>query len=160
MTLRYECNLNMEFFTIGYEGASLEDFLASLKNGIIAIDILEVISWKRGFSKSALKSALGGEAGTTCTKRVGRNRRGASRSKALCDLKRFLQLMNTEKAQNDLMKAAEIINNNRASFFVLNGVKTAIGAHCCKHLCSMSANKINIGVQMGMRNPINYQRTQ
>ncbi|MGQ0662251.1 MAG: DUF488 domain-containing protein [Pseudomonadota bacterium] len=50
-----------QLFTIGYEGADLADFLATLAAGGVAqvIDIRDVaISRKRGFSKNALSDAL------------------------------------------------------------------------------------------------------
>ena len=159
MTLRYECNLNMEFFTIGYEGASLEDFLASLKNAGIdtLIDIREVpISRKRGFSKSALKSALGGEAvNYVHLKGLGEPKEGrqAARNGNIMRFKEiFATHMNTEKAQNDLMKAAEIINNNRACLLCFErSPKNCHRTIVADFLCSMTgANKINIGVQMGI----------
>lgn len=50
-----------QLYTIGYEGSSIEDFLATLKEAKIEllIDVREVpISRKRGFSKSALSAGL------------------------------------------------------------------------------------------------------
>ena len=51
-----------KLFTIGYEGASLEDFLANLN--IAGVDQLVDIrdfpgSRRKGFSKNALREALG-----------------------------------------------------------------------------------------------------
>jgi uncharacterized protein (DUF488 family) len=48
-------------FTIGYEGTSLDDFLAALENSAIDVllDIREIpISRRQGFSKNALNEAL------------------------------------------------------------------------------------------------------
>ena len=50
-------------FTIGYEGAMLEDFLATLSkaNIDVMLDIREIpISRRKGFSKTALSAALAG----------------------------------------------------------------------------------------------------
>lgn len=54
----------MEIFTIGYEGAVIDDFVARLRDaGIrVIIDVRELpLSHKRGFSKSALAGALSAE---------------------------------------------------------------------------------------------------
>jgi len=51
----------MEFFTVSYEGTSLEDFIARLLRAGVesVVDVREApISRKRGFSKSALSAAL------------------------------------------------------------------------------------------------------
>ena len=48
-------------FTIGYEGSSLEDFIATLKalNIETLVDVREIaLSRRKGFSKTALKNAL------------------------------------------------------------------------------------------------------
>ena len=50
-----------QLFTLGYEGAELEDFLRTLSDSGVTqlIDVREVpISRKRGFSKTALRGAL------------------------------------------------------------------------------------------------------
>ena len=50
-----------QLFTIGYEGAELDDFLAVLKAAgtDVLLDVRELpISRRRGFSKNALKTAL------------------------------------------------------------------------------------------------------
>lgn len=54
----------MVFFTAGYEGASLEDFLYSMhRAGVVqVIDVRRVpLSRKKGFSKTALREALDAE---------------------------------------------------------------------------------------------------
>ena len=53
-----------KIFTIGYEGAVISDFIATLQNsGVdLLLDIREApISRKKGFSKNALADALAGE---------------------------------------------------------------------------------------------------
>jgi uncharacterized protein (DUF488 family) len=50
-----------QLFTIGYEGADLEDFIAVLKEAgtDVLLDVRELpMSRRRGFSKNALKAAL------------------------------------------------------------------------------------------------------
>jgi len=58
------CMAKLQVFTIGYEGADLDRFLATLKGASIETlaDVRAVaLSRKRGFSKSALRDALSRE---------------------------------------------------------------------------------------------------
>ncbi len=53
-----------KFYTIGYEGKKLDDFILSLKQNHVTriIDVREIpLSRKKGFSKSALKQKLESE---------------------------------------------------------------------------------------------------
>lgn len=100
--------------TIGYEGAALEDFLATLKAARITtlLDIRELpISRRRGFSKTALASALEA-AGIQYVHLVGLGDPKEGRDAARAgDTTKFLRVfkshMATEAAQEDLRRAAK-----------------------------------------------------
>jgi len=106
-------------FTIGYEGADLQDFLASLKRvGVnVLLDIRDVpVSRRKGFSKNALAAALEG-AGIEYVHLKGlgdpKDGREAARSG---DFPKFRKIFNahlkTEKAQQHLADAIEIVGKS------------------------------------------------
>lgn len=107
--------------TIGYEGASLEDFLAVLvfAGVTILIDVREApISRRKGFSKNILREALE-NVGIDYIHLVGlgnpKNGRDAAREGRLDDyIKIFSAQMLTPKFQADLERAAGIASEGGA----------------------------------------------
>lgn len=105
-------------FTIGYEGASLADFIATLqRSGVMRVlDIREIAqSRRRGFSKNVLATALG-EVGISYShlRQLGDPKQGREAARR-GDIARFqsifedhLQLPETKQA---LLLAAEICRN-------------------------------------------------
>jgi len=107
-------------FTIGYESATLEDFLATLKNAGVSLllDVREFPgSRKRGFSKNALASSLAANGIQYLHLRgLGDPKLGRDAARAGdFELFRriFLQHMTTEKAQSDLQRAADLLKKKR-----------------------------------------------
>ncbi len=101
--------------TIGYEGSSLDDFIATLHMANIRtlIDVRELpISRRPGFAKSALSTALA-EAGVSYIhlKGLGDPKKGRDAARAH-DLQTFLRIfrqhLKTAQAQDDLAEAASL----------------------------------------------------
>lgn len=101
--------------TIGYEGALLDDFLATLRAARIStlIDVRELpISRRKGFAKNALSAALEG-AGIAYVhlKGLGDPKEGREAARA-SDMEKFLRVfgehMLSEVAQVDLARALKI----------------------------------------------------
>lgn len=101
--------------TIGYEGAALSDFIATLHAANVTrlIDVRELpISRRKGFAKNALSSALA-EAGIEYIHLKGlgdpKPGREAARRNQISKFKEiFSRHMKTESAQIDLKLAAEL----------------------------------------------------
>ncbi len=110
-----------KFFTIGYEGASLEDFLATLK--IVGVSQLVDIrdfpgSRRKGFSKNALREALESEGiGYEHLKGLGDPKAGRVAARA-GRFEEFVAIftahMKTNIALADLEKAADLVVGKRA----------------------------------------------
>lgn len=107
--------------TIGYEGASITDFVATLLAAGVKqlIDVRELpISRRRGFAKNALSAAVTA-AGISYVHLRGlgdpKEGREAARSS---DIPKFLRIftahMNTEPAQADLVRAVELASQGGA----------------------------------------------
>lgn len=102
--------------TIGYEGVALDEFIATLHDAGIKrlLDIRELpLSRRRGFSKTALSSALTG-AGIEYVHLRGlgdpKEGRDAARSGDMARFRRvFISHMNTDKAKVDLVAAAGLV---------------------------------------------------
>ena len=110
-----------KFFTIGYEGASLEDFLATLKLAGVnqLVDIRDFPgSRRKGFSKNALREALEAEGiGYEHLKGLGDPKAGrdavrAGRFEEFVTI--FTAHMKTEIARADLEKAVELVKRRSA----------------------------------------------
>lgn len=110
-----------KFFTIGYEGASLEDFLATLKLAGIRrlVDIRDFPgSRRKGFSKNALREALEAEGISyehlkgLGDPKAGRDAARAGRFEEFVAI--FTAHMETETAYADLEKAVELVNRGSA----------------------------------------------
>lgn len=107
--------------TIGYEGASLDDFLATLHAADVSV-VLDVrdlpISRRKGFSKSALAGALE-EVGIAYIhlRGLGDPKEGQEAARA-GDIDAFLRIYSerlaTPEAQADLEKATEIVSTDLA----------------------------------------------
>ncbi len=101
--------------TIGYEGAALDDFLATLREGGVAIliDIRQVPTSRRaGYSKVRLRAAVEG-AGIRYVHLVGlgdpREGRDAARQGRMVEFRQiFARHMRTAEAQADLQTAADL----------------------------------------------------
>lgn len=102
----------MELATIGYEGADIDDFIATLQAADVTllIDVRELpISRRKGFAKTALSSALTNAGiGYLHLKGLGDPKPGREAARA-GDFKRFrkifLKHMSSESAQGDLERA-------------------------------------------------------
>ncbi|MFM5915282.1 MAG: DUF488 family protein [Chakrabartia godavariana] len=102
-------------YTIGYEGASLEDFLDTLADAKIArvVDVRDVpASRRRGFSKNALREALADyEIEYTHLKALGDPKAGREAMRR-GDISGFLEIFNEHiqsvEAQTALMEAVEL----------------------------------------------------
>jgi uncharacterized protein (DUF488 family) len=101
--------------TIGYEGASLDDFIATLKAARVhtLIDVRELpISRRRGFAKNALSSALEDEGiRYVHLKGLGDPKEGREAARAE-DFDKFLRIyrrhLKTPAAQKDLAEALRL----------------------------------------------------
>lgn len=110
-----------KFFTIGYEGASLEDFLATLKIAGVSqlVDIRDFPgSRRKGFSKKALREALNAkDIGYEHLKGLGDPKAGRDAARA-GRFEEFVAIftahMETETARADLQKAVELVNRGSA----------------------------------------------
>ena len=110
-----------KLFTIGYEGASLEDFLATLN--IAGVDQLVDIrdfpgSRRKGFSKNALREALGAEGiGYEHLKGLGDPKPGRDAARA-GRFDEFLAIytahFETEVARDDLLRAVDLVVEKRS----------------------------------------------
>lgn len=110
-----------EIFTIGYEGAALEDFLKTLSH--VDIDVLVDVrdvpaSRKKGFSKSSLRDALK-EVGIEYIHLKGlgdpKEGRDAARSGDMEKFKKiFSNHLKSEEAKLDMTKAIAIVQDKRA----------------------------------------------
>jgi uncharacterized protein (DUF488 family) len=110
-----------EVCTIGYEGAALEDFVATLRLADIAVvvDIRELpLSRRKGFSKTALGTTLEEEGiAYAHLKGLGDPKEGRDAAKR-GDFERFITIFNahmaTEIALADLRRAARLVAAERA----------------------------------------------
>ncbi len=109
--------------TIGYEGSSIEDFIATLLLAKISVlvDIRELpLSRKKGFSKNILANALD-QHGIEYVhlKGLGDPKEGRDAARA-GDFKKFLKIftkhMKSEVAKMDMVEATEIAKKERACF--------------------------------------------
>jgi uncharacterized protein (DUF488 family) len=106
--------------TIGYEGASLDDFIATLKLAKISclLDVRELpISRRKGFAKTALSEALA-KAGIDYVHLKGLGdpkpgREAARRKDFVAFNKIFSSHMKTDIARNDLKTASSLIMASR-----------------------------------------------
>lgn len=107
--------------TIGYEGASVQDFFETLRQAGVEtlIDVRQVpISRRPGYSKTRLREALEAE-GIRYVHLVGlgdpKDGRDAARQGRFAEFKRiFTRHLKTDKAQADLGIAAGLAETNRA----------------------------------------------
>ncbi|HEU6441264.1 MAG TPA: DUF488 domain-containing protein [Microvirga sp.] len=105
-----------QVFTIGYEGADVDRFLATLKDAGVATlaDVRAVaLSRKRGFSKSALRDALSGQdIGYEHFIRLGTPKEGRQAARAGdADLMRRIycdEVLRTEEAQEAFRDLEEL----------------------------------------------------
>jgi uncharacterized protein (DUF488 family) len=110
-----------EICTIGYEGAAVEDFFATLRLAKIdlVLDIRELpVSRRRGFSKGALAAALEAEGiGYEHLKGLGNPKEGRDAAK-LGRFEEFVAIfaahMQTEAAHADLEKALGLVSGKQA----------------------------------------------
>ncbi len=115
--------MQKEVFTIGYEGSSLEDFLATLmlKDIEVLVDIRDVpLSRKKGFSKNILADALEqNNIEYVHLRGLGDPKEGRDAARS-GDHDKFLKIftthLNSEAAQIDLLKATDIALNQKAVF--------------------------------------------
>ncbi|HEB79565.1 MAG TPA: DUF488 domain-containing protein [Rhodospirillales bacterium] len=145
--------------TIGYEGASLEDFLAVLAFAGVTtlIDVREApISRRKGFSKNILREALE-NIGIDYIHLVGlgnpKNGRDAAREGRLDDyIKIFSAQMTTSKFKADLERAAEIASEGGACLMCYerdpNGCHRKIVSEALYDI--IDANISHLGVRKGI----------
>lgn len=111
----------VEFATIGYEGATVDDFIATLQSAKISllIDVRELpISRRKGFAKSALSAALA-EVGISYLHLKGlgdpKSGREAARDGDYAKFRKiFAKHMTSTTAQSDLQTAISHISSERA----------------------------------------------
>jgi uncharacterized protein (DUF488 family) len=104
------------FWTIGYEGADLDDFLATLRCvGVrLVIDVRELpISRRKGFGKAVLSARLGENGiGYVHLKGLGDPKEGRDAARA-GDMERFRAIFNrhmkSAAAQTDLQRAEKLV---------------------------------------------------
>lgn len=147
-------------FTIGYEGASVDDFLETLKTVDVAavLDVRQVSSSRRpGFSKNQLREALEAVGiGYYHFAGLGDPKEGrlAARRGQHIEFKRIFNLhMETPKAQADLEAASQLAQEKTCCLFCYEREPS----HCHR---SIVANKIalnkttlvrHLGVKLGHR---------
>lgn len=108
-------------YTIGYESAAIEDFIATLKTAKIkrVIDIREYpLSRKKGFSKNILSAILNeNDIEYIHLKGLGDPKEGREAARA-GDYKKFVQIfskhMKTSQAQSDLEIAIELVQDSQS----------------------------------------------
>lgn len=147
-----------KFFTIGYEGASLEDFLATLKHVGVRqlVDIRDFPgSRRKGFSKNALREALETEGISyehlkgLGDPKAGRDAARAGRFEEFLAI--FTAHMQTEAALADLEKAAALVKETTACLLCYERDNRT----CHRNIVSDRISKItglavhNIGVRHG-----------
>ena len=106
-------------YTIGYESAAIEDFIATLKTAKIqrVIDVREhPLSRKKGFSKNILQAVLNeNDIEYTHLKGLGDPKDGREAAR-LGDYKKFFQIFSThmksQQAQADLKIAIELVQES------------------------------------------------
>jgi len=104
-----------KIYTIGYESAAIEDFIATLKSAGVEriIDVREYpLSRKKGFSKNTLQALLeANDIAYIHIKGLGDPKEGREAARA-GDYKKFLQIfsthMKTKQAQSDLKIAIKL----------------------------------------------------
>lgn len=106
-------------YTVGYESAAIEDFIAALKSQQIEkiIDVREIpLSRKKGFSKNTLQALLeANDIEYIHLKNLGDPKEGRDAARS-GDFKKFLHIfskhMKTKQAQSDLKIATEHTKSN------------------------------------------------
>ena len=149
----------LELHTIGYEGSSIGDFLATLETvGIrLLIDVRDVpISRKFGFSKSALASWLATrDIDYLHLKGLGDPKRGriAARERRYGEFRRiFADHLRSGIAQTDIIRAVEAASSKRACLLCFERDHK----HC--HRCIVAEEMarrgrfrlVHLGVQLGL----------
>lgn len=108
-----------KIYTVGYESAGIDDFIATLKAAGIekVIDVREYpLSRKKGFSKNTLHALLeANDIGYVHLKGLGDPKEGREAARS-GDYKKFFQIfslhMKTKQAQSDLKTAIELAQDN------------------------------------------------
>lgn len=113
--------MDRKFFTIGYEGSSIEDFVATLIHQEVdmLIDVRDVpVSRKPGFSKSALSAVMkANDIGYVHLRGLGDPREGreAARSGRIDEFQAIFEAhMRSDVAQSDFAKAVELVMQSSA----------------------------------------------
>lgn len=152
-------------YTIGYEGSSIEDFIATLISQKISvlIDIRDrPLSRKKGFSKNALAEALQSQGIEYIhLKGLGDPKEGrdAARSGDMATFEKiFKKHMKSKEAQADLKKASKISMMKTACFLCFEREPK-----CChrnivvKQMTESTEQEItHIGVQKGMCEHVDF----
>ena len=153
-----------KFFTIGYEGASLEDFLATLKRaGVLQlVDIRDFPgSRRKGFSKNALREALEAEGiGYEHLKGLGDPKAGRIAARA-GRFEEFVAIfsahMKTKIALADLKKAADLVTRTSACLLCYErDNRTCHRNIVSKKISAMTGLTVrNLGVRHGLAQEFN-----
>ncbi len=114
-----QVNMENKLYTLGYESAAIEDFIATLKTAGIqrVIDVREYpLSRRKGFSKNILHALLNAnDIEYVHLKGLGDPKNGREAARA-GDYKKFLQIfsahMKTKQAQADLKLAIELAQSS------------------------------------------------
>ena len=148
-----------DFYTIGYEGSTIEDFISTLKKvGVtVLVDVREMpLSRKKGFSKTSLSEILAANhIDYVHLRGLGDPKPGreAARSGDYTTFERiFNKHMTTDVAQRDLQEAINILSCETACLMCFE----RDCKHCHRHIVGNQIieqtgfKRHNIGVQQGL----------
>jgi uncharacterized protein (DUF488 family) len=151
--------MSTTFFTIGYEGSSLEDFISTLQKAGVQtlIDVRDVpISRKKGFSKSILRETLlANDIEYVHLKGLGDPKPGreAARNGDIPEFQRIFNAhLRTEIAQADLKEAIGIVCRTTACLLCFE----RDCRHCHRSIVAdhieaeTGSTRRNIGVKQGL----------
>jgi uncharacterized protein (DUF488 family) len=149
-------------FTIGYEGASLEDFVATLQVARVQhlVDVREVAqSRRRGFSKNALAGALA-EAGISYThmRQLGDPKAGREAARR-GDIEEFRRIfeghLQLPETKNALAAASQICQREATVLMCFERnpqlCHRTLVAKCLTDLCSLSVRNLGVVHHAGER---------
>ncbi len=158
-----------EIFTIGYEGAAVEDFTATLILAKIdlVVDIRELpISRRKGFSKRALAEALEAEGiGYEHLKGLGDPKEGRDAAKS-GRFEEFVTIfmahMQTEMARTDLKKAIGLVSGRKACLLCYErDFKTCHRNIVSERISDITGQTVrNLGVRKGVARKLPYEEFQ
>lgn len=154
-----------EIFTIGYEGASLDDFLASLVLAGVrqVLDIRQIAqSRRRGFSKTALSNALGSQGlEYSHLRQLGDPKPGREAARR-GDIDQFKQIfeahLSLSATQEALSQASELVQSVPTALLCYERnpqhCHRSLVAQRLTELCSLSVRHLGVVAHAGQRHKI------